>query len=317
MGPEHQVDPVVRRRVFVVGVPRSGTTLVQSLLAAHSQVTSFTESHFFSRHFRPLSWWPHALLTHDPLPRAEEFLKENGSRENGSDEHGLDGDQGTYLADLRRGIPPKVLRPLASRRVARKLLDLLDWLAIDRGASTWVEKTPAHLRYLPLLEGLAEEGQTVHCVHVVRQGLEVVASLHTASRQWDRAYDLATCVTRWNHEVALSLHRLRRPRRPGVFDHGVTYEALTTRPEETLARLLDALGLPWEDGILERHGESAGRLVTPAEVWKQGVERVVRPSATSHQVLTDRQRTAVRAGLRNDLYRRVERLLEARRGPRP
>ncbi len=42
---------VIEGRIFVVGAPRSGTTLVQSLIASHSQVTSFTESHFFSRHF--------------------------------------------------------------------------------------------------------------------------------------------------------------------------------------------------------------------------------------------------------------------------
>ena len=41
----------IERRIFIVGVPRSGTTLLQSLLAAHSELTSFTESHFFSRYF--------------------------------------------------------------------------------------------------------------------------------------------------------------------------------------------------------------------------------------------------------------------------
>ena len=41
----------IESRILVVGVPRSGTTLVQSLLAAHSQVASWTESHLFARHF--------------------------------------------------------------------------------------------------------------------------------------------------------------------------------------------------------------------------------------------------------------------------
>ncbi|MGL6135938.1 MAG: sulfotransferase, partial [Planktothrix sp.] len=34
-------------RLFLVGCPRSGTTLLQSLLAAHSQIASFPESQFF------------------------------------------------------------------------------------------------------------------------------------------------------------------------------------------------------------------------------------------------------------------------------
>ncbi|MFT6629815.1 MAG: hypothetical protein ACJA1R_003098, partial [Flavobacteriales bacterium] len=35
--------------IFVIGAPRSGTTLVQSLLAAHPQLTSVPETSFFSR----------------------------------------------------------------------------------------------------------------------------------------------------------------------------------------------------------------------------------------------------------------------------
>ena len=41
----------IERRIFIVGVPRSGTTLVQSLLASHTAMTSFTESHFFRKNF--------------------------------------------------------------------------------------------------------------------------------------------------------------------------------------------------------------------------------------------------------------------------
>ena len=45
-------------RVFLVGIMRSGTTLLQSLLAAHSRVTSFPETMFFRfLTGEPLAWW--------------------------------------------------------------------------------------------------------------------------------------------------------------------------------------------------------------------------------------------------------------------
>ena len=69
--------PTIDRRVFVVGVPRSGTTLVQSLLAAHSTMTSFTESHFFDRHFTRLPPSSLSILSRNPAPRLHEFLLEN------------------------------------------------------------------------------------------------------------------------------------------------------------------------------------------------------------------------------------------------
>ena len=41
----------IQKRIFIVGCPRSGTTLLQSLLLKHNEITSFPESHFFSRTF--------------------------------------------------------------------------------------------------------------------------------------------------------------------------------------------------------------------------------------------------------------------------
>ena len=37
----------IKKRIFIVGCPRSGTTLLQSLLAAHPLICSFPETHFF------------------------------------------------------------------------------------------------------------------------------------------------------------------------------------------------------------------------------------------------------------------------------
>ena len=35
------------KRIFIVGVARSGTTLLQSMLASHPEIHSFPETHFF------------------------------------------------------------------------------------------------------------------------------------------------------------------------------------------------------------------------------------------------------------------------------
>src|SRR5271167_4804558 len=43
------VTPEIAGRLFVVGCPRSGTTLLQSLLAAHPSVHSFPETAVFGR----------------------------------------------------------------------------------------------------------------------------------------------------------------------------------------------------------------------------------------------------------------------------
>ena len=266
----------VSRRIFVVGAPRSGTTLVQSLLAAHSCLTSFTESHFFSRNFKPLPWPPWAIAIRSPLPRLCEFLLENEV------ESGL----GAALEDrARRVVPVPPLMPLRTRAIARELLETFDQLALSRRASGWVEKTPMHLRYIRFLDQVMHHDQGTHFVHVVRPGLDVVASLHSASQKWERAYDLRECAGRWNSDMRTSLARVRSPR-----DHFVFYERLTRSPRHELARLLNHLELEEEPEILERYGEGWRQLVTDDETWKTDVGSGVRRSARRRELLPARHR---------------------------
>ena len=283
-----RLAPGIDRRLFVVGVPRSGTTLVQSLLAAHGATTSFTESHFFDRHFRLLRPSSIALLTRDPRPALGRFLADNGEAPPPA-AAGLD------------GLPPRPALPFHGRAVGRSLLRVLDELALGRNRATWIEKTPRHLRYIPFLERLAGGEAGLGFVHVVRDGLAVVASLRHASRGWERPYDLAACVRRWNADVAFSLRRLGAPR-----DHFVLYEELVERPEDALRRLLAGLGLDWRPEMLERYGAAAAGLVTAAEQgWKRDVGRDIGPSDAAARTLTADERRRVDRSLRRDLYDRL------------
>ena len=284
-------DATIDLRIFVVGVPRSGTTLLQSLLAAHSAVTSFTESHLFSRHFRLLPLRRAPILSRNPLPRLREFLAEN-------DATGTDASR--WFEARRRWLEQRPLLPFMTRSVGRRLVDVFDELAQQRRRTAWIEKTPMHLRYIPFLERLSGPEPSTRFIHVIRQGLEVVSSLHLASQGWERPYDLAACARRWNADVGFSLGRLDSPK-----DHFVLYEELASMPKETLARLVAELGLDWQPEMLERYGKISDRLVTEDEPWKADVGRLIQPSATSDRVLTPDQRSQVSRWLRPELYDRI------------
>jgi hypothetical protein len=280
-----------------VGVPRSGTTLVQSLLAAHSALTSFTESHLFDRHFSRLPLLGTIALTRDPAPRLRVFLAEN------------DADSSVASSLWGRGSPPRrLLLPLHTRTAARRLLGVFDELARGRGKEGWIEKTPRHLRYIPFLEAVSRPGPAPVFVHVVRQGLEVVASLRQASQTWERAYGLDACVRRWNHDVGYSLSRVG-----AAHDRFVFYEELTSQPETTLRRLFDDLDLGWEPEILERYAGASRGLVTGDEAWKADVGRAIRPSGTSEHALSASEKARVRDALQSHLYDQ----LRERAGRRP
>jgi hypothetical protein len=124
-----------------------------------------------------------------------------------------------------------------------------------------------------------------------------VASLHKASRDWERAYGVEECVQRWNRDLALTVERLGSPRH-----HAVLYEALTTDTEPVLRSLFTALGLSWEPDILNQFPATARRLVATGERWKEGLSGEIRPSATAATVLDASQRERVQATLRHGLY---------------
>lgn len=272
-------------RVFVVGVPRSGTTLVQSLLAAHSAMTSFTESHFFSRHFALLPPLSTPVLIRSPIARLHEFLTEN------------DETPSEAARWLEAKLRTRVSLPFHTRSAARNFMTLLDELSERRGKSSWIEKTPRHLRYVPFLENVSGVAAPVHFVHVIRDGVDVVLSLHEASKQWQRPYDIDECVKRWNLDVAFSLGRVDAPR-----DHFVFYERLIAEPEATLARLLGELGLEWESGILAEYARTAERLVTEQEAWKRNIGGGIRRTKAAGRGLSDAQRVRVTQSLHPELY---------------
>ena len=284
-------QPAIERRIFIVGVPRSGTTLVQSLLAAHSEITSYTESHFFRKHFSKVSPLRLPILTRDPRPRLSEFLEENGETPPPAAE---------WFSEKKRwALEIRPLLPFQTLPVARQLIRVLDELALRRGAANWIEKTPWHLSSIPLLEKANPVDRT-YFIHVIRNGLEVVASLHKASQEWEQSYDLEACVARWNTDLGRSLDRV------DCSNHQfVAYEHITSDPEDTIKLLLDGLGLAWEPAILEDYGSTSEGIITTREDWKSGVGRAIRHSATSEETLTPEQREWVTERLDHHLYDRI------------
>lgn len=286
----------MRYRIFVVGVPRAGTTLVQSLLAAHSCLTSFPESHFFSRHYKFMPQRATPLLRWNPTQRLRSFLREAGLQESIAEQ---------YAKSVDRRLWPGPLRILSSRAVATKMLDILDAIAANREVLGWVEKTPMHLHYIEFLKSLVPGPQAVDFVHVIRNGMDTVSSLAAASRSWETTYDINTCVDRWNHDVAISLGYLGQPRH-----HFVVYEELVNNPEKATRELFESLGLEWQPAVLQRYAEESKVLINDDETWKHNNSSEIQQPASRREELTPVQQRQIAVRLNMDLYTAVCRELD-------
>jgi Sulfotransferase family len=199
------------RPVFVVGSPRSGTTLVGRMLGAQPAVTCVEESLFLT-HLYDLVYKLHFGL------------------------------------DKRRVAP---LAHLSTRDLVHHVGELADKLLPGPhdapGRHTIVDHTPWYALAAPLLDALYP---ACVFVHVVRSGYDVVQSLghsYRAGYAWagrtvgERAEMWRQLVTA-SEDVGVHVPRERFLR--------VRYESLVAAPARTMRPLLDGLRLDWDEKVL-------------------------------------------------------------------
>lgn len=125
--------------IFVVGSPRSGTTLMRAILDSHPQI------------FCPS--WETGLFVHlAPM---------------------LNGDLIKVLKNEGAGFPLR--RADLVDWVRRCALDLFEQFGQKAGKPRWAEKTPAHVHYI---EFICEVFPGARFLHMIRNGYDVVKSLN-------------------------------------------------------------------------------------------------------------------------------------------
>ncbi|HEX2388721.1 MAG TPA: sulfotransferase [Solirubrobacterales bacterium] len=214
---------------FVVGVNRSGTTLLRMMLDAHPELTIPPETHFVPELIA-------AAESKDPAP--ETLLATiTGQREWG--DFGLDEDE---LLERFRAIEPlnagDALRAFYSAYAERA------------GKPRWGEKTPIYVKSMRKIERALPEARFVH---VIRDGRDVALSIR------DRAvkeHPIDRIAERWVRRIS----RAREQARHLAHYEEIRYENLILDTRPTLERVCELFELPWDDALLDYHERSADRL---------------------------------------------------------
>jgi hypothetical protein len=231
------------RPLFVVGHPRSGTTLLATILSRHSAIAGTPETHF-------LNEVQHACapyLRHG-APAAVDRLLETPLRSAAVQRDDL-------LARLAGY--PRVTMPLLFRC-------WLEAFAASHGKPFVLEKTPYHIRHI--LEILSWYPMA-RIIWILRDGRACVASMKKVDWAGD---DVTALSRRWVRNVAYALRAERRYPDRIV---RVRYEDLLAEPELTLTQLHRALGLPFEPAELDHR-----RRVETVESWElEWKKNVFRP----------------------------------------
>ncbi len=227
---------------FIVGVGRSGTTLLMSMLNAHPEVTMPPETHFLRRQVIP----DHGV----GLEKAEERL--------GEDKYfSRLGFNSSELLEFFREERVQFDWSLLYRKI------LLEYLE-ESGGSFIGDKDPKSVEYLPVIKAIFPDAKIIH---MVRDPRDVVLSRGKAGWSKDRSW--------FTHPLAYRVQfQLGRERGRELFGENyleIKYEELITGPEEILQGVSDFLDIDFSERMLD-FGDSAEELVAEDEKsWKKNV----------------------------------------------
>jgi hypothetical protein len=223
-------DAVPLPMPFVVGVARSGTTLLRLMLDAHPDLAIPHETHFI----------PAAIALEDSGPASREAFHELLT---------------TYPTwkDLATPAPAlwQALVDVEPFSVAEGLRSFYRLYARRRGKRRLGDKTPPYCLRLAAIRRILPEARAVH---IVRDGRDVALSLRPL--WFAPGKDMASLARQWSSQIA-------EARRQGEIAGGyleARFESLIANPEGELQRICRHVELPFHRGMLQYHRRARSRL---------------------------------------------------------
>ncbi|NES66116.1 MAG: sulfotransferase [Okeania sp. SIO2D1] len=243
--------------IFLFGCPRSGTTLLQSLLATHPKIASFPETKFFL--YGVATYEPKrqkvGLISRRLKPHLKQYFNNEINR-----------------PELLKYFPKIPILDLYTR----SFIKVLNFLTIEQDKSLWLEKTPDHLLHINYIEKMLPEAKMIH---LLRNGADVVASLYEVTHKypqgWYGSWDIDRCLERWKESIEISLQHSQKS------NHFlVNYEQLVEETDTVLKQICEFIEIEFDEIMVQDYGKTAqylslkkgGRIVSQ-EIQKSNADK--------------------------------------------
>ena len=247
------------KRIFLVGLPRSGTTLLQSMLFAGGEIYSMPETHLFRLGLG--------------RKRLKSQLRALYFRYN-------------YSSSVLGGIK----LALSKKSYIIEVFKRLDEDCKNINLDCWLEKTPEHLYYASKVKS---QFPCSKFIFIRRNAVDVAASIID---MWCKVIDGKNKFTLFIHYISNLRFFIRYAHQPRFYNlivkspwifravseiksgieyfnknrplfSVVDYEALIKQPKETLQCLCNELDIAYNDLML-KYEEAAKSVINANEVWK-------------------------------------------------
>lgn len=257
-------EPVSRRLpenpIFIVGYPRSGTTLMQSLLSAlatRPPIFSFPETHYFNVLEK-------RLLTGEIRKITGGSIRDN-----------------LALIREKSGLPPdREAEDMICRQAGETGMssrDFFEWIVIRNLGEhlkpeiwnhgfRWAEKTPYHANFIERILLLYRDARILHILR------HPVAAVTSQKRNFPFCADtpLEELARRWVNVTGNALRAMSR-----YPDKVLTlrYEDLVKNPKKILDEIAGFINVPLDIRLLDRLPSSAASVILDSEPWKANNKR--------------------------------------------
>jgi len=227
-------------RIFIVGCPRSGTTLLQSFLAGHDQIYTLPETHFFSEILKCNSIIKFYF-------KQKHIIKEFNIMKQGFN-------QNNFNFNLNR------------QSLVSEFIKLLDEQALSNKKFNWVEKTPNHLHCIKVITKYIPDAKYVH---ILRDGKDVVASLYEVTNNYSEKWggkkrSIKQCIRRWNNDIKISEKHMGK-----INHYFILYSDLVINPQKELLNLANWLGIEFDKKMITQREFNSSNIISDWEKWKK------------------------------------------------
>jgi hypothetical protein len=251
--PDAVTGPGTAPPIFVVGFPRSGTTLLQALLGAHPRIAAPPETYFLFRVYHLRDYFGDLRddlrlrrVVHETLNPPVPLLADSGF------------DEDRLFERLKR-----------SDRSYRAVFDLtMRDFAERHGKQRWSDKTPGQTA-----SDAWELFPEAQVVHIVRDPRDVVASLR--STPWEQ--DAPASVARGYLRFTLDNVTAGTRRGPGQYMR-IRYEDMCRDPDNILRLICAFLNEEYDPGMLAETGRRQPTIAPAAAPWQLRALDAVGPS---------------------------------------
>lgn len=222
--------------VFIVGAPRSGTTLLQYMLRSHPALSLPTgESHFFIPLYRHEAQYGD-LSRLDNVKRVLQAMETQSAEFLHTDLQGLKFDVETLAREF----------VAEGRHSMRDIITgIFEKNAAGEGKPRWGDKTPYYVLHIPKL---LEWWPDAQIIHLVRDGRDVALSMFARCHDFG-VYNTYLAAKQWEQYVETG-HMLGQQVPEGQYLE-LRYEDMISDQKAVLQKICGFLGETYSDDLLE------------------------------------------------------------------